>query len=297
MDDGITPFEHRDVDCSGRSLATLLVAWVGAAMMASVLLRWKYMWIALTILTLLFLFACGYAACNARKAHARVMLNEEARVLDRRRRDRNIQSVSGSVANGAEITEPPAYQSYWITDLPPPYAVVIGAEPPPAFPRSSESEPITPRLSNPPPYSVAIQSETNAAQTSHQLLIRSTNRAGTSSPERQNSIVEESTISRRECNLGSPISWDEDKAVTTEQSDATDRSSPNNSQTVLATGTQYLSNIISCTFGRGPRRNAERNNTVHTTSTTTRDRPDISQLNTIGVSNEPTASRINASTL
>ncbi|XP_043283580.1 uncharacterized protein [Venturia canescens] len=287
MDACISPFEYRDVDCSSRSLATLMVAWVGAAMVASILLRWKYMWIALTILTLLFLFACGYAACNARRAHERAMANEENRIFEQNRRHRDIQSVSGSVDECREATEPPAYQSYWITDLPPPYAVVIGAEvppppPPPPMPRSSNPEPPSPTNTKPPPYSVAIQTDpidvTQATSSPLRVIL---NRVGSSSSDPQNTSSrrsEEPTNSRTpQVAPVSTLAWHEDIKVPNEQTlrEAAENSS-NNSQTALTSGTIYLSNIISCTFARGQiRHNDERHDNLQTTMTNptaTRDR-------------------------
>ena len=133
------------------------------------------------------------------------------------------------------------------------------------------TEPLTPagaprRLSNPPPYSVAIQSGASAAQSSNLSYdVR------TSSSDHQ--IVEEPTNSRRERVLVTQLTWDEDKVTTEQPSTAGHNSQNNSNQTVLATGTQYLSNIISSTFGRVQRRNPDRNNTMN------RDIPDIT-LNT-----------------
>lgn len=174
--------------------------------------------------------------------------------------------------------------------------MVVGSEPASALPRSPESDPTaSPRLSNPPPYSVAIQSEASAASVpissvsaSNGAAAGSVNRAGTSSPESRHSVVDETTIERRDRYVENPIGWDEDKAVAV-RSGQNDHNSQNNSHTVLATGTQYLSNIISCTFGRASRRNAERNNTVN--------RTDNSQSIAIDESNPETGSRMNASTL
>lgn len=82
----------QDADCSGRTLATLLVAWVATAMVASILLRWEYMWIVLAVLTLLFLLVCGYTAYYVKKAHARLLLEEHRRAA--------IRTVSGMTERG-----------------------------------------------------------------------------------------------------------------------------------------------------------------------------------------------------
>lgn len=73
----------QDADCSGRTLATLLIAWVTAAMVASILLQWEYMWIVLAILTLLFLLFCGYTGYKMKKTHARMLLEQQRRAAIR----------------------------------------------------------------------------------------------------------------------------------------------------------------------------------------------------------------------
>lgn len=72
-------------------------------MVASVLLRWKYMWIALAILTLLFLLACGYAACTTRRNSLRRQdCHDDTRIIDQRR---NIPSVSGDIDHCPEVLD------------------------------------------------------------------------------------------------------------------------------------------------------------------------------------------------
>lgn len=82
-------------ECSGRSLASLLIAWVSAAMVASVLLRWKYMWIALAVLTLLFFLACGYTACtNCQRTEAQIIPEDTINIQHQRQ---HIQSIYGDI--------------------------------------------------------------------------------------------------------------------------------------------------------------------------------------------------------
>lgn len=217
-----------ETECSGRSLATLLVAWVSAAMVASVLLRWKYMWIALAVLTLLFLIACGYAAFTTRRNLQRDILTEEA-YFDHRRRE--ISTVSGDLAPCGDRVEPPAYQNYWITDLPPPYAVVIGAEPTPPTAGEERVQAVGPRLSNPPPYSVAVQQRDHVT-----------------TPADHSIPPQISHVNFRDRSLAIPI---------TDDKDTSDQSS--GGQNHVLPGTQYLSNFISTQFGRDRSRNLEQN--------------------------------------
>ncbi|XP_015116257.1 uncharacterized protein LOC107040625 isoform X2 [Diachasma alloeum] len=229
MDDTVSPFDYRESECSGRSLATLLVAWVSAAMVASVLLRWKYMWIALAVLTLLFLIACGYAAFTTRRNLQRDILTDDP-YFDQRRRE--INTVSGDLASCGERVEPPAYHNYWITDLPPPYAVVIGAEPPPT-PVEERVQSQGPRLSNPPPYSVAVQQD-----------------HATTPPVDQSLPTPISHANSRDATTAIAINDDKD---TSEQS--------RGGHSHVLPGTQYLSNFISTRFGRGRSRNLEQYST------------------------------------
>lgn len=91
----------QETDCTSRSLATLLVAWVGAAMVASILLRWKYMWIVLLVLTLLFLIVCGYAAYTTKKAQDRAIAAEQE--VRRQRAEMEIQTISGDLGNFTQV--------------------------------------------------------------------------------------------------------------------------------------------------------------------------------------------------
>lgn len=86
----------QDADCSGRALASLLIAWVTITMVASILLEWDYMWIVLMILTLLFLFICGYIAYNVKKTNARILIEQQ-----RRAAIRTISSIAA--ANRREV--------------------------------------------------------------------------------------------------------------------------------------------------------------------------------------------------
>ncbi|XP_015592227.1 probable serine/threonine-protein kinase clkA isoform X2 [Cephus cinctus] len=270
-----------DSDCSGRSLATLVIAWVGAAMIASILLRWTYMWIALTVLTLLFLVACGYATCNARRAHLRAMMEEEEWQAGRqRRRERRLETVSGGVDNYPEVINPPAYENYWITDLPPAYTVVVGehgSEHANLPPLPDEGPAISNRRnSNPPPYSVAIQSEPAALASQSQSGPITDQNGHHSQSTDQSGLVYQSmgrTVltpggqsSQHYSNFSRRNVADEDKQ---EQDAVRANPQPQNS-TVLLSGTQYLTNIINSTFGRGQRRvnteNSGQNNALNTES-------------------------------
>lgn len=86
----------QEADCSGRILASLLIAWVTIAMVASILLEWNYMWIVLMVLTLLFLFICGYTAYNVKKTNARILIEQQ-----RRAAIRTISSITA--ANRREV--------------------------------------------------------------------------------------------------------------------------------------------------------------------------------------------------
>jgi len=97
----------QDADCSGRTLATLLVAWVAMAMIASILLRWEYMWIVLAILTMLFLLVCGYTAYYVKRAHARMLIEEQRaaiRTVSSMMERSNCREVLGSFITEKWIT-------------------------------------------------------------------------------------------------------------------------------------------------------------------------------------------------
>lgn len=171
--------QKKQADCSGRALATLVIAWVGAALVASVLLKWTHMWVSLAVLTLLFLVACGYAAYDARKTQERVLARETERQEERRRRrEQQLESVSGGVDNYPEVRsvqllksrllqkliqiqviDPPEYQTFWVPDLPPSYNAVVSTQPASSVVDPEVPAVLPPRLSNPPPYAVAVQSE------------------------------------------------------------------------------------------------------------------------------------------
>lgn len=137
-------------------------------MVASVLLRWKYMWIALAVLTLLFLIACGYAACSARRSQERIVCRSGERHIVRRSHSfDHIHTVSRIVDNNF-IVEPPSYQTFWVTDLPPAYSTLVSSQPPTSLQNYHltlvDELSISPRFSNPPPYSAAIQSDNLTSQ-------------------------------------------------------------------------------------------------------------------------------------
>lgn len=84
----------QDTDCSGRMLATVLVAWVTTAMIASILLQWEHMWIVLVILTLLFFLICVYTVYTVKKTHARILIEQQRAA---------IQTISDIAANGRQV--------------------------------------------------------------------------------------------------------------------------------------------------------------------------------------------------
>ncbi|CAD6233820.1 GSCOCG00007317001-RA-CDS [Cotesia congregata] len=165
----ITPIQHEQ-KCAGRSLATLLVSWVAVTMLGAILLRWKHMWIALTVLTLLFLMMCAYAIKMKRQVRPdqrdeQCIIQENingAAVDNPEIRTRQIQTVSGSVDDFTEIIQPPAYQTFWINDLPPSYSAVIGEQVPPVGPRLAlPNDTYATITSNPPPYCAVLRLETD----------------------------------------------------------------------------------------------------------------------------------------
>ncbi|XP_008552647.1 uncharacterized protein LOC103574874 isoform X1 [Microplitis demolitor] len=160
----ITPIQHEQ-ECAGRSLATLLISWVAVAMLGAILLRWEHMWIALTVLTLLFLMMCAYAIKLKRQTPGEIVGEDRCYVHSNNSNNdisnsRNIQTVSGSVDNFTEIIQPPAYQQYWINDLPPSYSAAIGTELPIEITRTSLpilDDNYATITSNPPAYCTVIQ--------------------------------------------------------------------------------------------------------------------------------------------
>ncbi|KAG8033851.1 hypothetical protein G9C98_008332 [Cotesia typhae] len=168
MDDSINTYAYREHECAGRSLATLLVSWVAVAMLGAILLRWEHMWIALTVLTLLFLMMCAYTIKMKRQVRPderdeRCFIEEninDAGVDNPEIRARQIQTVSGSVDDFTEIIQPPAYQTYWINDLPPSYSVAVG-EPSTGQRLAVPSDTYVTITSNPPPYCAVLRLETD----------------------------------------------------------------------------------------------------------------------------------------
>lgn len=84
-------------DCSGRTLATLLVAWVATLMVTSILLQWQYTWIVITTMTLMFLLVCACMAYNIKKTQVRTWFEDYQRTeSERERRERrHIWTISG----------------------------------------------------------------------------------------------------------------------------------------------------------------------------------------------------------
>ncbi|XP_066586268.1 uncharacterized protein [Prorops nasuta] len=254
-----------DTDCSGRALATLLVAWVGTAIVASILLRWKYMWIALAVLTLLFLLACGYTACHSKainenaRAINGTITDEESEIRRRRHmrrgrarsggREAQITTVSSRVDNCFE-NEPPGYQAFWITDLPPSYASVIGSGSSILLPvhtssldsasASSSSYPYLCSIDStasppPPPYAIAIESHAKSLGKSEMLELRQ--RSRDSSEE----IPEEDEVATV---TSETIDENHDLAITRYASKETSTSLDD-----------CLTTIFKTTFGKVPKKN------------------------------------------
>ncbi|CAL1679795.1 unnamed protein product [Lasius platythorax] len=142
-----------DADCSGRTLATLLIVWVTTAMVASILLKWEYMWIVLAILTLLFLLVCGYTAYNVKRTHARILIEQQRRAI------RTVSSIAA--ANRREI-ELSTYSTHLHTDLPPSYASVVTTQTTTSTsPGALSGED---KYEDPPPYSIVIASLDNTQE-------------------------------------------------------------------------------------------------------------------------------------
>ncbi|XP_011876427.1 PREDICTED: uncharacterized protein LOC105566766 [Vollenhovia emeryi] len=155
----------QDADCSGRMLATILVAWVTTAMIASILLQWEHMWIVLVILTLLFFLVCGYTVYTVKRTHARILLEQQRAA---------IRTISDITANRRQ-TGPLTFAIRSTPDLPPSYASVMtvqGTSAPPRVPAESHED----KFEDPPPYSIVIASinmqERNAEVSSEQHVPR-----------------------------------------------------------------------------------------------------------------------------
>lgn len=156
--------------------------------------------------------------------------------------------------------EPPSYQTFWVADLPPSYSAVVRTQVPASIPdyrlASADVPPIGPRLSNPPPYSIAVGSDNLTSQ-----IGQPANRTLESSVQNFQSMNQPG---------GQPWTLPPGHHIVRRQS-FSEISQPNEdkapkerrrsqSSSVLSSGTGYLSNIISCTFSRGERRtNVEQN--------------------------------------
>ncbi|KAH0954226.1 hypothetical protein HN011_001749 [Eciton burchellii] len=153
-----------DADCSGRTLATLLVAWVAMAMVASILLRWEYMWIVLAILTMLFLLVCGYTAYYVKRAHARMLLEEQRAAI------RTVSSITER-SNCREM-ERSAYAAQLNADLPPSYASVVSMQSSSTSSLARIDRSVEDKFEEPPSYSTVINintQEQNAQEASSVL--------------------------------------------------------------------------------------------------------------------------------
>ncbi|XP_032688927.1 uncharacterized protein LOC116852549 isoform X2 [Odontomachus brunneus] len=147
----------QDTDCSGRTLATVMVAWIAVLIVTSILLKWEYTWIVVTILTLLFLLICVWMAYHIKRAQQRTWFEEYQRRTDyeNERRERNIWTISGITVDNCGERE-----SQRIVDPPPSYSSVI-----PTVQSTSESSrpsltignlPNDSKCEDPPPYSSVI---------------------------------------------------------------------------------------------------------------------------------------------
>ncbi|KAL6263837.1 hypothetical protein P5V15_003919 [Pogonomyrmex californicus] len=139
-----------DADCSGRMLATILIAWVTTAMIASILLQWEHMWVVLVVLTVLFFLVCGYTVYTVKRAHARVLFEQQRATI------RTISDITTANHRQAESS---AYVTRLNADLPPSYTSVISVQGTLA-PQSSVVTDLSGenKFEDPPPYSIAIAS-------------------------------------------------------------------------------------------------------------------------------------------
>ncbi|KAK0161512.1 hypothetical protein PV327_009974 [Microctonus hyperodae] len=240
-------------------------------MVASVLLRWKYMWIALAVLTLLFFLACGYTACtNCQRTNGQVITEDATNIQHQRQ---HIQSICGDVnrfpGNCSQTigSEPPAYRTYWITDLPPSYATAIGtAEPPTSSIRSVNNteeiqlRTLEPRLSNPPPYSLVIQPDHTII---HPMSMNPTiiNHHRCHNEDESGMIVPTNLpttdMSRREFVSEGSIVSNQYKNIPAVHEAQLEQSN-------LSNGTHYFSNFINNAFRRGSRRQFDCRNATRT---------------------------------
>lgn len=130
-------------------LATILVAWVTTAMIASILLQWDHMWIVLVVLTVLFFLVCGYTVYTVKRTHARILI-EQQRVA--------IRTISDITANRRQ-TGSSTIAVHSTPDLPPSYASVVAVQGPSMSTQTSVTiGPPEDKFENPPPYSIAIAS-------------------------------------------------------------------------------------------------------------------------------------------
>ncbi|XP_012535913.2 uncharacterized protein LOC105836431, partial [Monomorium pharaonis] len=163
----------QDADCSGRMLATVLVAWVSTAMIASILLQWEHMWIVLVILTLLFFLVCGYTVYTVKRTHARILFEQQRAA---------IRTISDITANRGQ-TGSSVFTVRLPPDLPPSYASVVTVQGTTGPNRTSETVvPGQDKFEDPPPYSIVIAS-TNAQERNAE--VSSENRAPTAASARK----------------------------------------------------------------------------------------------------------------
>ncbi|XP_011166192.1 uncharacterized protein LOC105200370 [Solenopsis invicta] len=138
-----------DADCSGRMLATVLVAWVTTAMIASILLQWEHMWIVLVILTLLFFMVCGYTVYTVKRTHARIIIEQQRAA---------IRTISDITANRRQQAGSSPYMVHLTPDLPPSYASVVTVQEASTRASNTDDSLGQDKFEDPPPYSIVIAS-------------------------------------------------------------------------------------------------------------------------------------------
>lgn len=171
-----------------------------------------------------------------------------------------------------QVVDPPSYQTFWITDLPPSYSAVIRTQPPNSLPNyhltSVDEFAIGPRLSNPPPYTMAMQSD----------VLNATNGQAT------NRTLEPHLQSFQGINQARVEPWPLETGhhIVRRQSfseiphDNEDKE-PKERRRSRSTGNRYLNNIINCTLSRNERRaNDDRGD--HQNTPTIEQRIDSSQI-------------------
>lgn len=132
-------------------LATVLVAWVTTAMIASILLQWEHMWIVLVILTLLFFLVCGYTVYSVKRTHARILIEQQRAAI------RTISDITANRRQPLQTVSSAFTVRSTRSDLPPSYASVMSIQGTSTSPRTIDP-PGEDKFEDLPPYSVVIAS-------------------------------------------------------------------------------------------------------------------------------------------